>query len=122
MTDIPYADLDPNIMNLVRALNAFPGVSTIGSCGGHEHPNEIQRPLGEWFVTFHIAHKSGGWRSLEYIAGAITLDPWRTSLTTHTSQPGSPTGRSLFFSLQGRDFADPERIAAYLNRIRETAE
>lgn len=118
MTSIPYHALDSNIAQLVRALNAFPGITTIGSCGGHENPSEIQRPLGEWFVTFHAAHTKGGWRSLELIAGAITLDPWRTSLTVHTSQPGYATGRALFFSLQGREFADPDRIAAYLNRVR----
>ncbi len=118
MNIIPYYELDTNIVDLVRALNAFPGITTIGSCGGHENPSEIQRPLGEWFVTFHVAHTKGGWRSLEYIAGSITLDPWRTSLTVHTSQPGYATGRALFFSLYGHDFADPDRIAAYLNRIR----
>ena len=122
MNTIPYAELDANIVHLVRALNAFPGISTIGCCGGHENPSEIQRPLGEWFVTFHVAHTKGGWRSLESIAGAVTLDPWRTSLTTHTSQPGHATGRSLFFSLQGWEFADPERIAAYLDRLREQVE
>ncbi len=113
--------IDSNIAELVHALNAFPGITTIGSCGGHENPTEIQRPLGEWFVTFRAAHTGGGWRSLEYIAGSITLDPWRTTLTVHTSQPGYATGRALFFSLQGREFADPDRIAQYLNRVREQA-
>lgn len=111
--------LDPNIVTLVQALNAFPGIATIGSCGGHENPTEVQRPLGEWFVTFRVAHTGGGWRSLEYIAGSITLDPWRTMLTVHTSQPGQATGRAMFFSLQGRDFADPDRVARYLVRVRE---
>jgi hypothetical protein len=70
-------------------------------------------------VTFRVAHTQGGWKSLEYVAGAMTLDPWRTSLTTHTARPGSATGRGLFFSLEGWDNADPERIAAYLKRVRE---
>jgi hypothetical protein len=118
MPAIPYPDLDPNIVTLVRALNSYPGISTIGSCGGHENPTEIQRPLGEWFVTFHVAHRAGGWRSLELIAGATTLDPWRTSLTAHSGQPGHATGRALFFSLQGWEYADPDRIAAYLYRVR----
>jgi hypothetical protein len=117
VTEIPYSDLDPNIVNLVRTLNAFPGISTIGSCGGHANPIEIQRPAGEWFVTFHVHHTKGGWRSLEFIAGATTLDPWHVTLTTHTSQPGFATGRALFFSLQGWGFADPDRIVAYLQRV-----
>jgi hypothetical protein len=116
---IDYHELDENIVLLVRALNAFPGIATIGSCGGHENPSEIQRPAGEWFVTFRVTHTQGGWKSLEYIAGAITLDPWRTSLTVHTSQPGNATGRAMFFSLQGWENANPDRTANYLNRVRD---
>ncbi len=121
MRSINYSELDANIAELVRALNAFSGIETIGSCGGHENPTEIQRSLGEWFVTFKVLHTQGGWRSLEYIAGVPLLDPHRTSLTVHTSQPGHATGRALFFSLQGWDFADPIRTTNYLNRVREQA-
>lgn len=117
--NIPYDQLDPNIVGLVRALNALPGITTIGSCGGHENPGETQRPLGEWFVTFRVLHRRGGWRSLESIAGATTLDPWRTRLSAHSSRPGQPSGRSLFFSFQGWENADPQRIAHYLNRLLE---
>jgi hypothetical protein len=119
MPPIDYAQIDANMVSLVRALNALPGIETIGSCGGHENPSEIQRPPGEWFVTFRVHHTRGGWRSLERIAGATTLDPWRTDLKAHTSQPGTATGRALFFALNGWDYADPERIAAYLTRLRE---
>jgi hypothetical protein len=116
---INYNELDANIRPLVQAMNEFPGITTIGSRGGHENPTEIQRPTGEWFVTFRLAHTLGGWKSLEYIAGVITIDPWRTSLTVHTSQPGNATGRAMFFSLQGWDNADPDRTANYLNRVHD---
>ncbi len=33
---IPYDELDANIVRLVQALNRYPGVMTVGSCGGHE--------------------------------------------------------------------------------------
>ena len=33
---IPYHELDANIVRLVQALNRYPGVMTVGSCGGHE--------------------------------------------------------------------------------------
>jgi tRNA(Phe) wybutosine-synthesizing methylase Tyw3 len=33
---VPYDDLDATIVTLVRALNRYPGVMTVGSCGGHE--------------------------------------------------------------------------------------
>lgn len=119
MNNLYYDQLDANIVNLVRALNALPGIRTIGSCGGHENPTDVQRPAGEWFITFRAAHTRGGWRSLELIAGAISLDPWRTTLKVSTSQPGNATGRALFFALEGWRYSDPERIAAWLNRIRE---
>ena len=122
MTLLNYDDLDPNIRNLVRSINAYQGVVTIGSCGGHDNPQGVQRPAGEWFVTFKIAHTRGGWRSLELISGAVTLDPWRTSLKVCTARPGSATGRAMFFSFEGWNRADPERAAAWLNRIRENAE
>lgn len=34
--DIPYETFAPNIVGLVRALNRYPGLMTIDSCGGHE--------------------------------------------------------------------------------------
>jgi hypothetical protein len=118
-TWLDYDALDSNIVTLVRALNAFPGITTIGSCGGHDNPTGVQRSAGEWFVTFRVAHTKGGWRALEYIAGVTLLDPWRTSLTVNTSQPGHATGRSLFFALEGWEDADPDRVAAYLTRVKE---
>jgi tRNA(Phe) wybutosine-synthesizing methylase Tyw3 len=33
---IPYDELDANIVRLVQALNHYPGVMTVGSCGGHD--------------------------------------------------------------------------------------
>lgn len=119
MNNLNHSELDANIHDLVMALNAFPGIATIGSCGGHQNPTEIQRPEGEWFVTFRVAHTQGGWKSLEHISGVISIDPWRTSLTVHTSQPGNATGRAMFFSLQGWDYADLDRTANYLNRVRD---
>jgi hypothetical protein len=41
MRPIDYAQIDANMVNLVRALNAMPGIETIGNSGGHENPSEI---------------------------------------------------------------------------------
>jgi len=50
---IPYAELDKNIVKLVRALNAFEGIETIGSCGGHaKQTSPSQWPEGSWYVKF----------------------------------------------------------------------
>jgi len=44
----------------VRALNAFRGIHTIGSCGDHEHPSPAQEPRGSWWVTFEVARTDDG--------------------------------------------------------------
>src|SRR6059058_2913885 len=46
------SDLDPNMVSLVKALNSFKAITTVGSCGGHADPGPAQKPLGEWSVTF----------------------------------------------------------------------
>ena len=40
--EVPYDELDENIVNLVRAVNSFPGIFTVGSCGGHPNPEPIK--------------------------------------------------------------------------------
>ena len=41
---IPYDELDANVVRLVQALNRYPGVMTVGSCGG---PETITNP-SQW--------------------------------------------------------------------------
>ncbi|MBI4320922.1 MAG: hypothetical protein HY675_20710, partial [Chloroflexi bacterium] len=41
------AEMDANMVALVRALNAFAGIRTLGSCGGHAVvANPTQYPEG----------------------------------------------------------------------------
>ena len=57
-TDFDEKEIDANILPLVNALNAFDGVTTIGSCGGHANPDpqKGQWAAGEWFVNFELEH------------------------------------------------------------------
>ena len=46
-------NLDKNIVNLVNSINEFPGLITVGSCGGHESPkDESQVGENEFYVQF----------------------------------------------------------------------
>ena len=66
-------DIDRNIQRLVTELNAFPGVATFSSCGGHPDPStQSQRSAGEFEVSFNIYPLHGGWRSLELIASVVS--------------------------------------------------
>ena len=40
----PPADLDPEVLGLCRAMNAFPGICTVSSCCGHGRD-----PFDIWF-------------------------------------------------------------------------
>jgi len=115
---IPYGELDSNIRSLVEALNAFPGVDTVGSCGGHASPGPGQYPEGTWYVKFDAAHSEIGWRSLEFVAW-VTTDLRRGGegvILEATSPPpylNSP-GACLAFVLSGKD-VDPEFVARFLS-------
>lgn len=51
---INYDSIDINMRSLVKLLNSFNGIRTMGCCGGHKDPNSIQQPEGHWFVTFWV--------------------------------------------------------------------
>jgi len=81
MTDNSAGEIDSSIRRLVEELNAFPGVVTFSSCGGHREPlTPSQRPLGEFEVNFNVYPLLGGWRSLELIASALVESEDRNSL------------------------------------------
>jgi hypothetical protein len=79
---IPYEDLDPPVVELVRSLNRLPGIEPITACGGHSEPvSEGSLPADRWMVGFHLeAWDPGalvavptreGWVSLEWLAWLI---------------------------------------------------
>jgi hypothetical protein len=50
--------IDSNIKELVTFLfNEFPKVRTFASCGGHQNPNNIQKPNNKWFIGFKVYKK-----------------------------------------------------------------
>jgi len=123
MNEIDPNDLDANIRDLVTALNAFGGIQTIGSCGGHPDPRPGQWAEGTWYVTFTVGHSESGWFALEFLAWLINNDYRRaghhvmlypTSPPPYLNQPG----QSLRFALEGYDGEEPEALAAWVNQLR----
>ena len=75
----PWDELDENIVPLVRELSGFPGIVTLGSCGGHETPlSGNSAPADRFWVTFCLEHadpdarvavpSDEAWVSLEFLA------------------------------------------------------
>lgn len=121
--NIPYKQLDRNIVKLVRALNAFEGISTIGSCGGHANQtNPSQWTEGSWYVKFYVAHDDEGWFALEFLAWLINNSMQRSDkhVSLYPTAPppylNSP-GEVLAFVLEGEQ-EDSEEVARLINAAR----
>lgn len=113
-------DLDANIVRLVAALNAFPGIETTQSCGGHDKPaNPGQALAGGFTVIFQVEQSPRGWLALEFLAwainaegpGALILFPWAAPPWLNTP------GKVLRFVLEGRG-SDPDDLAGWLDDAR----
>ena len=67
---------DPKVKKLVKAINSYPGIQTIMSCGGHKKPNvtHSQVPENEFYIEFGftaICPAQEAWQSLNEIARSI---------------------------------------------------
>lgn len=137
---INYEELDPPIRELVRVLNEFSGISTLGSCGGHEDgtPGEVHAAADEWWVTMSLepadseaaihAPSEQAWLDFEFLVYWISrlraeknvgVDLAPYAPPPHLNEPG----RMLRFELRGwrRDDdgalaidAEPDRVAAWI--------
>lgn len=70
----PPADLDPECLELCRALNAMPGIMTTGSCCGHGrgpyriwiHPQSLDALPGVCYWLDRCHTGLSGWRMVVY--------------------------------------------------------
>jgi hypothetical protein len=121
----PTDEIDKNILPLVKALNEFEGVHTVGSCGGHENPSHGQWPAGTFYVKFDLDHTEHGWRALEFLAWFVNEVMANTEKGTATLMPVSPPpylntpGDCLSFVIEGYRELDPIKMAILLNRMRK---
>jgi len=119
-----YRSLDKNIVSLARALNSFPAVTTIGSCGGHDPIlNPGQWPAGSWYMKFDIDPSELGWFVLEFLTWAVNDDYRRVHpevLLLPIAPPPSLNhpGRCLSFVIECHDGPVPNGLAEFLNDVR----
>lgn len=116
--------LDANIVKLVDALNRYPGLKTIGSCGGHEAiTNSSQWSAGTWYVKFELSEDLTGRFVLEFLAWAINGD-YRSNGNSVLFMPVSPppflntSGKCLNYTVEGYDKENPDELAAFLDSVR----
>ncbi len=119
--------IDPLIQRLVDALNAFDGVQTHGSCGGHPEPLKGgQWPAGAWYVKFRVDKTERGWRALEFLAWLIN-NAYQRGEHHVTLYPVAPPpylntpGQVLSFALEGYDGEDPDALAEWMDQVRRDA-
>jgi hypothetical protein len=123
----PGQTIDASIRQLVDALNAFRGIRTIGSCGGHPEPvTGGQWPAGAWYVKFRVDQDEAGWRALEFLAWLINNAYQRAEhhVTLYPTAPPpylNTPGQVLAFALEGFDGEDPNQLAECMDRLRAKA-
>lgn len=117
--DVPYSEIDANMHNLVRILNLYPYVETIGCCGGHAvQTNLSQYPEGSFYVKLTISRAPAARYALEHLAWAINND-YRRSGHDVVLMPFAPPpylntpGRCMGWDIDGND-EDPDELAAAL--------
>lgn len=120
-SSVPYDELDTRIKPLVEAVNALPGIVTLGSCAGHPDPKPGQYPEGRWYVKFQVEHNEEGWRSLEFLAW-IASDLQRGNYAVILEAKSPPPylnypGASLSFVLEGEDVDPEETVARFLSQM-----
>ena len=125
---VPYDELDPPIVALVRAIHELPGITTWGSCGGGEgHMAEAD----QWWVTLTPEKKKSrptktGWFSLEFLCWAIRDVGWEGRHVRIVPSAKPPflnnPGHMLFFQLEGHrgenGGIEPDEVAGRLNEMR----
>ncbi len=106
-SNLHYEDLDANVVELVRAMNAIRGLVTIQSCGGHEAPRSdlAQVGTGLWYVTFAVTH----FEALALLAFAAYNFAAAVRITAFYKPFSADFDTSdLFFQLNGREIAPDE--------------
>ena len=118
-------EIDAKIRELVDALNAFDGVATLGSCGGHPEPLKGgQWPEGSWYVTFRVSRDTHGWRALEFLAWLVNHDYTQAEPRVRLYPDSAPPylnrpGAMLKFALEGCEGVSPDALASFMNRQRQ---
>jgi len=109
----------------VRTLNRYPGVMSVGSCGGREIiTNPSQWQAGTWYVKFNLPSGKLGWYLLEHLAWVINEDyrgAGRSVILPPTSAPPylNTPGQCLYFVIEGYNGENPDALAEFLDTTRK---
>lgn len=119
--DIPYNEIDANMHNLVRILNLYPYVETIGCCGGHaECTNPSQWEAGDYYVTLNVKPGVGRRFVIEFLAWAINNDCRRGHDVVFIPKSAPPylntPGECMYWAIEGYN-EDPDDLARFLGKV-----
>lgn len=113
-----YAEVDQNVVGLLKAINSIPGLFTTSSCGGHVNPEPYQNPEGEWEVFINLHIREGrptleAWLSIEFLAYSFAKVIQNAHLSVYSPDPFlNGLGDSITFVLEGT--ANPDEAAMQL--------
>jgi hypothetical protein len=134
----PYDDLDEPVVGLCRVLNSFPGLRTIGSCGGHEGGGRDEEgrtlpagdmPANEWRVTIGPEVTRGrptaqGWLSLEFVAWVLydiarvkAVELQAFALPPFVNEPAHMLEFEIHGWRDGEGGISPDEVAEVLARL-----
>ena len=114
---IPYDQIDPGIVKLVKALNSFDSIRTTGSCEGHDQD-------AAWDVRFRVQHDEDGWFALEFITWCVDdysryghlVDMGLRAFPPYQTVPG----KALYFFIMGvRRKENPDDLAGWIEQTKE---
>lgn len=115
--------IDARVQDLVATLNHLPGITTLGSCGGHPDPGPRQWPAGACYVKFTASEAGGGLVSVHFINWVLRDfrrqgTPWRVVGLRPPADVAAPPDE-LVFALEGYLGTDPDELAEVLEGQRE---
>ena len=122
---------DLKINKLVKAINSYPGIQTIMSCGGHKNPKvtHSQVPENEFYIEFgftELCPTQEAWHSLNEIARSINegaLYEWaRLSADEWVKIEVCKDESSIvYFRLHGHNVAPNNILVDMLERQKQTS-
>lgn len=125
---VPYEELDENIVGLVKILNEFEGIYTVGSCGGHANNKHYQKPEGEWMVVFNVEFNGTevsveGWFGLEFLVWFCNNNLYRSGYQVNISPYSAPPylnhpGNTISFTFEGKGVL-PDFVVEELKKLKE---
>jgi len=113
---IPYDELDPAIVPLVRALNELETIQTVESCSGR-HPGAFAPD--HWRVWFLIEENNLGWIDLEILQ--LCLYRYNQGFPFDWDVLLVPDGQGqLCFCLAGKQHIEPAAFAQTILEWKES--